>query len=129
LVGCATSTIQTRKQERVAAYGALSPEFRSAVDKGEIRTGMNMDAVYIAWGKPSQVFAGESSAGPTTTWLYFGTQMAEYRYWAYYRNLYGPYYYGAPLLAYDFYPRSYVRAEVQFENGLVKSWRSLQPPR
>jgi hypothetical protein len=32
-----------------------------------------MDAVYIAWGKPSQVLQGESSQGSTITWLYTGT--------------------------------------------------------
>jgi hypothetical protein len=77
LCGCATSTIQSRKQERSAAYTSLSLEFRDAVDKGEIRIGMGMDAVYVAWGKPSQVMTGEAEGGPTTTWIYYGTQIAE----------------------------------------------------
>ena len=38
--GCATRpTIASRKQERAAAYAALSPEFKSAVDQGQIKGG------------------------------------------------------------------------------------------
>jgi hypothetical protein len=125
LSGCATSTIEKRKQERPAAYDKLSPEFKAAVDVAELKLGMPVDAVYMAWGKPSQILRGESSGGATTTWLYYGTQLVEYRYWSY-----GPYWYGSPHYcspypAYDYYPRSYVRAEVMFQNGLVSSWRTL----
>jgi hypothetical protein len=97
------------------------------VDQGEIKVGMNTDAVFIAWGKPSQVLTGETEGGPTTTWLYYGTEIVEYRYWAFHRY-YSPYYYSTPTLASDFYPRNYVRAEVLFQNGIVKSWRTLRPP-
>src|SRR6266704_2114952 len=50
LCGCATSTIQTRKQERSAAYAELPAETRSLVDQGKIKVGMSLEAVYIAWG-------------------------------------------------------------------------------
>lgn len=53
--GCATSTIQTRKQERHGIYSALPPEERNLVDQGRINVGMSKDAVYIAWGKPSEI--------------------------------------------------------------------------
>jgi len=125
LSGCATtSTVEKRKQERYDVYSKLSPEFKALVDQGKIKVGMPMDVVYLAWGKPSQVIQGESSEGQLTTWLYYGTTFEEYRYWAY-RPSYSHYYYPSPTLERDYVPRNYVRAEVVFENGVVKSWRSM----
>ena len=127
--GCAsTSTIQTRKQERSAAYSSLAPEFKTVVDQGQIKVGMPMDAVYIAWGKPSQIAVGESSQGPLTTWLYYGTTFEEYRYWNYRPIPSGRYYWSEPYLDRDYMPRKYVRAEVTFQNGLVASWQTLPRP-
>lgn len=131
LGGCATTgTVESRKQERYNAYAELTPEHKSTVDLGQIKVGMNMDAVYIAWGKPSQILAGESSQGSTLTWLYYGTYYEWHHYWSYHSYCYGPYgYYGAPYFGYDYYPRSYIRAEVHFQQGLVREWRSLPAPR
>ncbi|HEY2951783.1 MAG TPA: hypothetical protein VGK40_04320, partial [Verrucomicrobiae bacterium] len=67
LTGCATSTVETRKQERYGAYSALPDESRRLVDQGKIKVGLNEDAVYLAWGKPSQILSGESTKGATTT--------------------------------------------------------------
>lgn len=128
LSGCASSTVETRRQERLAAYTSLTPEQKAAVDQGRIRVGMSMDAVYIAWGKPSQILAGESSQGSTVTWLYYGTYLEEQRYWSYRSYYHGDRYYASPQPAYDYYPRGYVSAEVTFEGGLVKEWRSLPQP-
>src|SRR5580692_3399102 len=73
LAGCAApSTVITRKQERPGAYTALSADDRALVDQGKIKRGLNMDAVYIAWGQPGQVTQGENDAGQTTTWSYYG---------------------------------------------------------
>jgi len=128
LAGCATSTIATRKQERIGSYSALTPEQQIAVDLGRIKVGMSMDAVYIAWGKPSQILHGESPQGPVVTWLYLVTYFEEYYYWTV-PNYYGcGRYYTAPYLIYDYQPRGYVRAEVNFEGGVVKEWRSLARP-
>jgi hypothetical protein len=114
LAGCATSSnVQTRKQERSASYAALSPEMKTLVDRGQIQIGMPMDAVYIAWGKPAQVIESESPAGASTVWLYHGAWMEETRYWGHRR------------LLHDYQGRTYVRAEVIFINGIVKSWRTL----
>ena len=94
LCGCATSTIQTRKQERSAAYAELPAETRSLVDQGKIKVGMNLEAVYIAWGKPSAIVTGESANGATTTWLYHGTQLQEVNYWGYHPWYNADYFYG-----------------------------------
>ncbi len=127
LCGCA-STVESRRKEKPAAYAELAPEFRPLVDAGRIKVGMPMDAVYIAWGKPSQTVHSESSSGETVTWLYNGTYLQEYRYWSYQPFFYGgyrPYSYAAPYLDYDYVPYNYVRAEVVFQDGVVKQWRTL----
>ncbi|MDB6111599.1 MAG: hypothetical protein JWR69_3349 [Pedosphaera sp.] len=114
--GCATPTVESRKQERYAAYQALSPELKAAVDHGSIKAGMSMDAVYIAWGQPAQVLQGGNAGGESTTWLYEGGYLEETRYWGYRR------------VHYDYNPRSYVRAEIVFVNGVVKEWHTLPQP-
>lgn len=126
--GCATNrTPQARKQERPAAYASLSPEFQSLVDQGQIKVGMPVDAVYIAWGKPSQVIQGESFQGRIITWLYYGITFEEYRYWGY-RPYASYYYWPSPTLEHDYVPRQYVQAEVNFQNGAVTSWRNMPRP-
>lgn len=126
--GCATSSIQSRRDERLGAYNSLPAEQRLAVDSGQIKVGMTEDAVYIAMGKPSQILRGENAAGAMTTWLYFGTTFDEFRTWNMpYQTYYGRWY-GGPYISYHYAPRSYVRAEVRFEAGVVKEWRSLPEP-
>jgi hypothetical protein len=128
--GCASTrnTIDKRKQERAGVYAGLSNEYRALVDAGKIKVGMPMDAVYIAWGKPSQVVGGENAQGAQTTWIYEGTQLQEYRYWSS-----GPYggrrrYYSSPTLESDYFPASYVQAQVTFQDGLVKAWQTYPAP-
>jgi hypothetical protein len=127
--GCATSTVQTRRDERLIDYNALSPEHKVAVESGQIKVGMSTEAVYIAWGKPSQVLAGESSRSPAVTWLYYGSYLEQYPYWNYDAYYYGHGSYSSPRLAYEYFPRSYVRAYVVFEDNTVREWRSLVNPK
>ncbi len=129
LSGCATrSTIDSRKKERYGVYSQLSPEMRSLVDQGQIKIGMPMDAVYIAWGKPSQISGGESSQGNVTTWLYTGSYLQEYNYVGY-RGYYGRHgYWAAPGMRTDYVSANYVSAEVIFQNGVVREWRTLPHP-
>ena len=126
--GCATSTIESRKQERITVYSGLTYEQKAIVNSGQIKIGMPMDAVYIAWGSPSQIIAGENAQGSTLTWLYFGTFFEEHRFWSHRGYFHGDRYYSSPYLAYDYQPRGYVRAEVKFEANVVKEWRSLPQP-
>ena len=127
LAGCAHTTVDTRKQERAAAYAGFSEEQKQLVDQGQIKVGMTMDAVYIAWGKPSQVVSEETPDGMLTTWLYQDTHLESYRYWTY-GNYYGRRGYTQPYLAHDYYARPYVSAEVSFQDGVVKQWRTLPHP-
>jgi hypothetical protein len=127
---CATSksTVETRRQERAAAYGALTPEQRRLVDEGQIKVGMNEDAVYIAWGKPAQMLASEDASGRLTTWLYQGTTTDEYVGWRY-AEVPGPNgAYFTRRLDRDISVREYVSAELVFHDGLLQSWRTLPKP-
>lgn len=120
LAGCVTpSTVESRIQERRAAYDAFSPEVRQLADAGRIRPGMDFDAVYIAWGKPDEVLASGDQRGEFVTWVYRGAFLEETRYWVGRRF---------PHLAHDYESRSYVRAEIVFFEGKVKSWRTLPQP-
>jgi hypothetical protein len=129
LAGCTTSTIETRRGEKAAAYNALSPEEKQFVDEGQIKVGMSADAVYIAWGQPAEVLEAEDATGHVTTWRFYGSWMQESRYWAYRETRRG----GADLyleryLVSDYQPRDYVRAEINFKEGKVLSWRTLPRP-
>lgn len=129
VAGCATrSNVESRKKERYGAYSQLAPEFRTLVDQGNIKIGMPMDAVYIAWGKPSQIIGGESVQGKVVTWLYSDSYLQGYTYWGN-RHSYGRRgYYNSPTLEHDYYPQNYVAAEVNFANGVVRDWRTLPRP-
>jgi hypothetical protein len=129
LAGCATSTVESRKQERASAYAALPSEMKTLVDNGQIRRGMNMDAVYIAWGKPAQVLQQEDQNGASTIWLYEGGWWEETRYWTYRQVVgRGDQVYLERYLESDYQPRSYVSAEIVFIKGVVNSWRTLPQP-
>lgn len=129
LLGCATSTIESRRSEKLSAYSNLSPEVQKLVDQGQIKVGMSADAVYIAWGPPAQVIEAEDQQGRVTTWLYHGSWMQENRYWAYRETRAG----GTDLyleryLISDYTPRDYLRAQIQFLDGRVHSWQTLPRP-
>ena len=117
LAGCvAVSTVQSRKQERPAAYEALTPEQRTDVDQGRIANGMTQDAVYIAWGHPDRITEGENETGRTVTWSYSGFYTRSYEVWGSRR----------PYFAYE--TVSYPRAHVTFVNGVVKEWQTHTAP-
>jgi len=131
LAGCATpqQKLEKRKQEKYAAYAALSATQRAEVDHGQIAVGMPMDAVYIAWGKPSQVVSSGSEAGTFVIWVYLGVYLQSYYVsgWNYGAYCNGPYaYYGGPYI--NYYPVNYPKSEVTFEQGIVRSWKTLPGP-
>ena len=127
--GCATSTVESRKKERPAAYNALSAEDRELVDKGQIKTGMSQDAVYIAWGPPAQILQNQAGSHCVqTVWLYEGTTMQETRYWTFREVPYRGHVFLERYLDRDYDPRNYVSAEIVFVDGQVASWRTLPRP-
>ena len=155
LAGCAT--IETRISEHPDIYNSLSPRDQALVRQGRIREGMNMDAVWLAWGSPEQKGFGRYHGKSTETWIYRS-----------YYNEYDPYYggygyggFGYPyggfggggvlvggrgrhghrrfVAIYDpfydpfFYPRfrqvSYPYKTVTFSNGRVIAYQGYTPPR
>jgi hypothetical protein len=128
LTGCATSTIDSRRQERLSAYAALPPEQQQLVDKGQIKVGMSADAVYIAWGPPTEILEQETQQGHTTIWIYHGQWLEESRYWTYREISRDGSTYLERRLESDYFPRSYIRAEIFFVNGAVVRWQTLPRP-
>ena len=129
MAGCSTSTIESRKKERAAAYSALTVEEKELVDRGQIQTGMSRDTVYIAWGPPSQILQNQTgNAGVQTVWLYEGTTMQETRYWTFRQVPYRGHLFLERYLDRDYDPRAYVSAEIVFVDGKVASWRTLPRP-
>jgi hypothetical protein len=132
LAGCATkSTVETRKLERLSAYEALPADQKAMVDAGQIRIGMSSDAVYIAWGKPSEILESEDpQQGHLVFWRYYGSWLEENRYWAYREVNRGPRggIYVERYLTSDYSPRDYVRSEIVLKDGKVISWRTLPRP-
>jgi len=129
VAGCSSSTIESRKKERAAAYGALTTEEKGLVDQGQIQTGMSQDVVYIAWGPPSQILQNQAGAGGVqTVWLYEGTTMEETRYWTFRQVPSRGHVFLERYLERDYDPRAYVSAEIVFVEGKVSSWRTLARP-
>ena len=128
LCGCASSTVESRRKERLSGYLSLSAEQKQLVDQGQIKVGMNQDAVYIAWGPPSEILESESGEGRATTWVYHGQWMEESRFWTYREVPQGGTVFLERHLESDYFPRQYIRAEISFSNGLVTRWRTLPRP-
>src|SRR3989440_12948324 len=72
LVGCAT--IQTRISLHPEMYQRLSAGDQALVSQGQIRAGMTMDAVWLAWGTPDQKIPVNMGDRPTETRLYLRYQ-------------------------------------------------------
>jgi hypothetical protein len=81
-VGCVSSSIVQRKNERSDAYARLTPDWRAKVDRGEIREGMDSNAVYIAWGKPTRVESVATPAGDKIRWEYWRKWSRHHPYWS-----------------------------------------------
>lgn len=130
--GCATrSTILSRIRERPEAYSTITPAMRAAVDAGQIMEGMTKDAVFMAWGKPSEVVQVEGPGGPYEMWVYLRTGWRQREFPTYYfePNPYRPFptlVPSVPLNATVHTTYRYAKAEVTFCRGVVQKW-SVRP--
>jgi hypothetical protein len=70
LVFAGCSTPQTRISEHPDLYQSLSSRDQALVNQGQIRTGMSMNAVWLAWGSPDRKIVGNMRGHPTETWVY-----------------------------------------------------------
>ena len=86
---CLTSceTLENRISEHPDMFNSLSARDQALVRQGQIRSGMSMNAVWLAWGSPSAKTNGEMRGRPTETWIYIN-------YTTYPGPYYGPYGYG-----------------------------------
>jgi hypothetical protein len=96
LSGC--STVESRISDHPEIYQGLGPTDQQLVSQGQIRVGMPMDAVWLAWGSPEQKAAGNMRGRVTETWIYITYRSAPYAY------PYGPYgrFYGGVGVGFGF---------------------------
>ncbi|MFL6542290.1 MAG: hypothetical protein ACJ8I9_03905 [Chthoniobacterales bacterium] len=144
LAGC--STTQTRIKDRPDLFQTLSAQDQALVQQGEIRVGMPMNGVWLAWGEPNQKGAGRNGPRPIETWIYWGTTDAGYGpFYGGYGMGYGGYgylrrggfhhrgFYYDPFYDPFFYSHmnivQYPERFVSFENGRVVAYSHLPAPR
>lgn len=115
--GCATTnSVESRKKEHYSAYQSLSPEMRTAVDHGRVTAGMPMDAVYIAWGKPSEESRYGGPGGESVAWIYKDSFAHTTTFM------------GGRHVYYGYTTIPYIRAQVEFVNGVVRNWQTFSTP-
>lgn len=128
LSSCQSSTPAARIEANPALFRSLPAEHQQLVQRGQICSGMNKDAVMLAWGAPGgSSLAGVRDGKTFETWRY--TQLVPvYTPHFYPFHYYGPYWYGP--YGYDdwsYVPRT--AAEVTFQNGKVTGWQRLESAR
>jgi hypothetical protein len=154
LTGC--STTESRISDHPEIFQSLSPNDQALVSRGQIRSGMSANAVWLAWGSPEQKAVGDMRGRPTETWIYVNYTTYPYGYG--YGYPYGPYrygygypygfgsiavvrahhhrsfvFFGSPFydpFYYSYIPPSipYPTKTVTFTNGRVVSFQYLVPP-
>ena len=116
--GCATT--ETRISQHPELYQRLSASDQALVSQGQIRAGMTMDAVWLAWGTPDQKIPDNMSSRPTETWLYLRYQTPP---------SYGaPYYYGPFDWSYIPPKFPYASKGATFSKGRVIFFQYVPPP-
>jgi hypothetical protein len=118
LVGCATT--QDRISQHPEMFQHLSARDQALVSQGQIRTGMTMDAVWLAWGNPDQKIPDNMDNRPTETWLYLRYQTPP--------SYGGPYYYGPFDWSYIPPKFPYASKGATFSNGRVVFFQHVRPP-
>ncbi len=116
--GCATTA--TRISQHPEIYQSLSAPDQALVSQGQIRTGMTMDAVWLAWGTPEQKIPGNVRGRTTETWVYLRYNTPP--------SYGGPYYYGPFDWSYIPPKFPYPSKGVTFSNGRVVFFRHLPSP-
>jgi hypothetical protein len=116
---CCGTTGQ-RISQHPEMYQRLSQRDQALVSQGQIRLGMAMDAVWLAWGTPEQKIPGYGRGRPTETWVYLRYETPP---------SYGvPYYYGPFDWSYIPPKFPYPSKGVTFAKGRVVFFRHLRPP-
>lgn len=101
-------------------YQSLTPNDQALVSQGQIRSGMSMDAVWLAWGTADQKLPASIHDRPAETWVYLRYETPP--------SYGGPYYYGP--FDWSYIPPKFIypiRA-VTFSNGKVAYFGYLPRP-
>jgi hypothetical protein len=116
--GCATTGGRISQHPEI--YQSLSLGDQALVSQGQIRAGMTMDAVWLAWGKPDQKIPNMIDGRATETWVYLRYETPP--------SYGGPYAYGP--FDWSYIPPKFVHPwrAVTFANGRVVFFRYLAPP-
>lgn len=85
LASCIPSTPQARIQQSPQMFNQLSAKHQALVGQGQISRGMPPDAVYLAWGTPSNTLLGSFKGKDSERWDYSASQPI------YVTNFYGGY--------------------------------------
>jgi hypothetical protein len=116
--GCAST--ETRISQHPEIYQQLSARDQALVSQGQIRAGMTMDAVWLAWGTPDQKIPENMGDRQAETWLYLRYQTPP---------SYGaPYYYGPFDWSYIPPKFPYASKGATFSNGRVVFFQYVPPP-
>jgi len=116
--GCGTTGARISQHSDI--YQSLTPTDQALVSQGQIRTGMTMDAVWLAWGTPEQKIPGNVRGRTTETWVYLRYNTPP--------SYGGPYYYGPFDWSYIPPKFPYPSKGVTFSNGRVVFFRHLPSP-
>jgi hypothetical protein len=116
--GCATT--EARISRHPEMYERLSSRDQSLVSQGQIRPGMTMGAVWLAWGTPDQKIPANAGDDHGETWVYLRYETPP--------SYGGPYYYGP--FDWSYIPPKFVYPSrgVTFSNNKVVFFRYLPSP-
>lgn len=135
-MGCRSSAVAQRKTQHRDAYQSLDATTRSLVDKGKIRNDMDTNAVFIAWGQPTDAFAIDlPGGGRRTIWNYEEKWAYEFRQSAAFDSgAVTPTRSGAERVEGGrqfrrwHVPITYVAKSETFADGRVIEWKKYDPP-
>ena len=120
LILTSCSTPQTRISEHPDLYQSLSRRDQALVSQGQIRSGMTMNAVWLAWGTPDQKIPASIRGRLAETWVFLRYETPP--------SYGGPYYYGPFDWSYIPPKFIYPLRAVTFSNGKVAYFGYLAPP-
>ena len=117
---CGCATPGGRVSQHPEIYQSLSPGDQALVSQGQIRSGISMDAVWLAWGTADQKVPANVNGRPGETWVYLRYETPP--------SYGGPYYYGP--FDWSYIPPKFIypiRA-VTFSNGRVAYFGYMARP-
>jgi hypothetical protein len=116
--GCGTTGGRISQHPKI--YQRLSATDQALVSQGQIRSGMTMDAVWLAWGTADQKIPANVRGRPAETWVYLRYETPP--------SYGGPYYYGP--FDWSYIPPKFIYPikAVTFSDGRVAYFGYLPPP-